>query len=217
MTSNTLSQSQPWELATYTLKPPLNRVLGVSTVTLQGGAVPEYHVIPNMARMQAAGVTVLDLTNAIQNANIVHSPGLYEQDHQLILALVGAQAHDIDSLKQLAVKTTARGAPVRVGDVAAVEPGTLPVYTAVRANNLPAVLLNIARQPSSNNVSVADGVAAEMARLRTKLPAGVKIEPFYDHLQLVRESQNRLSVGFLYQPNVPRILNLVLPFPQWSG
>ena len=68
VTSNTLSQSQLWELATYTLKPPLNRVPGVSTVTIQGGAVPEYHVVPNMARMKAAGVTVLDLTNAIQTA-----------------------------------------------------------------------------------------------------------------------------------------------------
>ena len=188
VTSSTLSQSQLWELATYTLKPPLNRVLGVSTVTIQGGAVPEYHVLPNMARMQAAGVTVLDLTNAIQTANIVDSPGLYEQDHQLVLALVGAQAHDIDSLKQLAVKTTAGGAPVRVGDVAAVETGTMPVYTAVRADNQPAVLLNIARQPSSNTVSVADGVAAEIAQLRSKLPAGVKIEPFYDQSQIVRES-----------------------------
>ena len=101
---------------------------------------------------------------------------------------MGAQAHDIDSLKQLAVKTTAGGAPVRVGDVAAVEPGTMPVYTAVRANNQPAVLLNIARQPSSNTVSVADGVAAEVAQLWTKLPAGVKIEPFYDQSQIVRES-----------------------------
>ena len=188
VTSNTLSQSQLWELATYTLKPPLNRVLGVSTVTIQGGAVPEYHVIPNMARMQAAGTTVLDLTNAIQTANSVDSPGLYEQDHQLILALVGAQAHDIDGLKQLAVKTTAGGAPIRVGDVAAVEPGTMPVYTAVRANNQPAVLLNIARQPSSNTVSVADGVAAEVALLRTKLPMGVRIEPFYDQSHIVRES-----------------------------
>ena len=188
VTSISLSQSQLWELATYTLKPPLNRVLGVSTVTIQGGAVPEYHVVPNMARMQAAGVTVLDLTNAIQTANIIDSPGLYEQDHQLVLALVGAQAHDVESLKQLAVKTTAGGAPVRVGDVAAVGLGTMPVYTAVRANDQPAVLLNIARQPNSNTVSVADGVAAEVAQLRTKLPAGVKIEPFYDQSQIVRES-----------------------------
>ena len=188
LTSSTLSQSQLWELATYTLKPPLNRVVGVSTVTIQGGGVPEFHVIPNMARMQAAAVTILDLTNAIQTANIVDSPGLYEQDHQLVLALVGAQAHDVDGLKQLAVKTTSSGAPVRVGDVAAVEPGVMPVYTEVRANNQPAVLLNIARQPSSNTVSVADEVAAEVARLRAKLPPGVKIEPFYDQSQIVRES-----------------------------
>ena len=188
LTSSTLSQSQLWELATYTLKPPLNRVVGVSTVTIQGGGVPEFHVIPNMARMQAAAVTILDLTNAIQTANIVDSPGLYEQDHQLVLALVGAQAHDVDGLKQLAVKTTSSGAPVRVGDVAAVEPGVMPVYTEVRANNEPAVLLNIARQPSSNTVSVADEVAAEVDRLRAKLPPGVKIEPFYDQSQIVRES-----------------------------
>ncbi len=131
--------------------------------------------------------TILDLTNAIQTANIVDSPGLYEQDHQLILALVGAQAHDVDGLRQLAVKTTANGAPVRVGDVATVEPGVMPVYTEVRAGNQPAVLLNIARQPS-NTVSVADDVAAEVARLRAKLPAGVTIEPFYDQSQIVRES-----------------------------
>ena len=201
VTSKTLSQSQLWELATYTLKPPLNRVPGVSTVTIQGGAVPEFHVMPNMARMQAAGVTILDLTGAIQTANIIDSPGLYEQDHQLVLALVGAQAHDLDSLKQLAVKTTSNGAPVRVGDVAAVEPGVMPVYTAVRANNQPAVLLNLARQPSSNTVAVADQVAAEVARLRTKLPAGVTIEPFYDQSQIVRESiksvRDAILVGLL--------------------
>ncbi|MGI4853101.1 MAG: efflux RND transporter permease subunit [Janthinobacterium lividum] len=188
LTSNTLSQSQLWELATYTLKPPLNRVIGVSTVTIQGGAVPEFHVIPNMARLQETGVTILDLTNAIQSANIVDSPGLYEQDHQLVLALVGAQAHDIEGLKQLAVKTTVGGAPVRVGDVARVEPGVLPVYTDVRADNRPAVLLNIARQPSSNTVAVADAVAAQVSQLRLKLPAGVRIAPFYDQSQIVRES-----------------------------
>ena len=188
LTSNTLSQTQLWELATYTLKPPLNRVNGVSTVTIQGGAVPEFHVVPNLAKLQAAGVTILDLTNAIQSSNIIDSPGLYDQDHQLVLALVGAQAHDIESLRQLAVKTTASGAPVRVGDVAQVVPATMPVYTAVRADGKPAVLLNIARQPSSNTVAVADGVAAEIDTLRQALPQGVTIAPFYDQSQIVRES-----------------------------
>src|SRR5439155_4668569 len=107
-------------LATYTLQPPLNRVNGVSTVVVQGGQIPEFHVVPNMAKMQAAGVTVLDLTSAIGTANIIDSPGLYEENHQLVLALVGAQSHDTDELQQLTVKTTAAGAPVRVGDIATV-------------------------------------------------------------------------------------------------
>ncbi len=188
LTSSTLSQTQLWDLATYTLKPPLNRVAGVSTVTIQGGQVPEFHVVPNLARLQSSGVTILDLVNAIQNSNIIDSPGLYEQDHQLVLGLVGAQAHDIDGLKQLSVKTTSGGTEVKVGDVADVVEGTLPVYTAVRADDQPAVLLNIARQPSSNTVAVADGVAAEIADLQAKLPAGTTLKPFYDQSQIVRES-----------------------------
>ena len=188
VTSSTLSQTQLWDLATYTLKPPLNRVSGVSTVTIQGEQVPEFHVVPNLARLQAAGVTILDLANAIQTSNIIDSPGLYEQDHQLVLGLVGAQAHDIDGLRQLTVKTTSNGVPVHVSDVADVVEGTMPVYTAVRADDQPAVLLNIARQPSSNTVAVADGVAAEIADLQAKLPAGTKLKPFYDQSQIVRES-----------------------------
>ena len=188
LTSNRLSQTQLWELATYQLKPPLNRVLGVSTVTVQGGQVPEYHIIPNMARMQTAGVTILDLANAVQASNIIDSPGLYEANHQLILGLVGAQAHDAEQLGHLVVKTTPGGAAVRVADVATVQHGVLPVYTAVTANDQPAVLLNITRQPSSNTVAVADAVAAQVQQLKKTLPAGVRLEPYYDQSELVRDS-----------------------------
>src|SRR3984957_20913237 len=153
LSSETLSPTQLWELATYQLKPPLNRVNGVSTVTVRGGKVPEFHLTPNLSRMQAAGVTILDLANAVQASNIIDSPGLYEANHQLILGLVGAQVHDAEHLSQLVVKMTPGGAPVRVSDVATVQPGTLPVYTTVTANGRPSVLLNIARQPSSNTVA----------------------------------------------------------------
>ena len=188
LTSDTVPQTQLWELATYDLKPPLNRVLGVSTVTVQGGQVPEFGVTPNLPLLAVNGVTVTDLVNAIQASNIVDSPGLYEANHQLILGLVGAQVHDVAGLRELVVKTTAAGAPVRVADVASVEPSTLPVYTTVTANGKNAVLINIARQPSSNTVAVADAVNAEITQLRQKLPPGVKLEPFYDQSQLVRDS-----------------------------
>src|SRR6185437_10524306 len=116
------------------------------------------------------------------------SPGLYEANHQLILGLIGAQAHSAEELGNLVVKTTPAGAPVRVADVASVEPSTQPVYTMVMANGKPSVLINIARQPASNTVAVANAIAAEITLLRAKLPPGVKLEPFYDQSELVRES-----------------------------
>ncbi len=188
LTSDRLSQTQLWEIATYQLKPPINRVQGVSTVTIQGGKVPEYHIIPNMARMQTAGVTILDMVNAVQASNIIDSPGLYEANHQLILGLVGAQAHDAHDLGGLVVKTTASGSAVRVSDVATVQPGVLPVYTTVTADNKSAVLLNITRQPASNTVAVADAVAVQIEQLKRNLPAGVQLKPYYDQSELVRES-----------------------------
>ncbi len=186
--ANTVSQTALWQIATYDLKPPLNRVAGVSTVVVQGGKVPEFHIVPDPARLQTTGVTVLDLVNAVQTSNIIDSPGLYEADHQLILGLVGAQAHDVGQLGQLIVKTTASGAPVRISDVATLGPATLPVYTAVDADSKPSVLLNITRQPSSNTVAVADAVAAEITQLSKTLPPGIHLTPFYDQSELVRES-----------------------------
>src|SRR3984957_11592458 len=185
---DTVSQTRLWEIATYDLKPPLNRVQGVSTVTVQGGQIPEFHIVPNLSRLQAAGVTLLELVNAVQESNIIDSPGLYEANHELILALIGAQAHSAAELSNLVVKTSPGGAPIRVADIATVEPSTMPVYTAVTADGKPAVLLNIARQPSGNTVAVARGVAAEIDQLQSKLPPGVRLKAFYDQSELVRES-----------------------------
>src|ERR1700738_2459922 len=134
LTSDTVSPTQLWEIATYDLRPPLNRVNGVSTVIVQGGQIREYHIIPNLARLQASGVTLTELVAGVQTSNIIDSPGLYEENHQLTLGLIGAQAPDAAQLGNLVVKTTAGGAPVRVADVATVQPATMPVYTKVTAH-----------------------------------------------------------------------------------
>ncbi len=201
LTSDTVPQTQLWQIATYNLKPPLNRVYGVSDVVVQGGQVPEFQVMPNLAQLQAAGVTIGDLVNGIQASNEVESPGLYEANHQLVLGLVGSQVHDLAEIRQLVIKTTPGGAPVHVGDVAAVEPSVKPVYTIVTANGKNAVLLNIARQPTSDTVAVADAVAGQVAQLRKKLPPGVNLEVFYDQSQLVRDSiksvRDAIGIGLL--------------------
>jgi CzcA family heavy metal efflux pump len=201
LTSDSIPPDKLWETANYDLKPRLNRQAGVSTVVVQGGQVPEFHIVPNLALLASSGVTITDLVNAVEASNIVDSPGLYEANHQLILGLVGAQVHDVEQIRQLVVKTTPAGAPVRVADVATVEQSTEPVYTTVTANGKPAVLINIARQPASNTVSVANGVAKEVKQLRKTLPPGVKLQPFYDQSQLVRDSiasvRDAIFIGLL--------------------
>ena len=52
-------------MATYEIKPRLNRVNGVSTVVVQGGQEPEFHIIPDPAKLLTAGVTVTDILEAL--------------------------------------------------------------------------------------------------------------------------------------------------------
>jgi CzcA family heavy metal efflux pump len=216
LTSSTVSQTRLWELATYELKPPLNRLDGVSTVVVQGGQVPEFQIIPNTAKLIAASLTISDLVNAIQQTNIVQSPGLYEANHQLILGLVGDQATNLQQLSAISVKATSAGVPIHLSDVAQVTAATEPVYTIVTSNGQAAVLINIARQPDSNTVAVADEVAAEIAQLRANLPAGVTIEPFYDQSQLVRESIASVRDAILIGLVLAAII-LVLFLRDWTS
>src|SRR5271165_1583879 len=150
LTSDTVPQTQLWTMATYDLKPRLNRLDGVASVIVQGGQEPEFHITPDPAKLLAANVTVGDVLDAVRRTNLIDSPGLLPQNHQLYLALVDGQVKDPTQLGQIVIKTTQTGVPVRIGDVAAVAPGVKPVYTIVTANGKPAVLLNINRQPDSN-------------------------------------------------------------------
>ena len=188
LTSDTVPQTQLWELATYEMKPRLNRLNGVSTVLVQGGQVPEFQITPDASKLLRAQVTVPQILAAVGTTNLIASPGLLEQNHQLFLALVDAQAHAASEISGTVVKTTPTGVPVRIGDVADVHPSVEPVYTIVTANGKPAVLLSINRQPTSNTVQVADEVHAEMEQLKQTLPSGVAISSYYDQSDIVKSS-----------------------------
>ena len=188
LTSESIPQTQLWELATYELKPRLNRLDGVSTVIVQGGQQPEFHIIPDSAKLLTAGITVNDILEAARRTNIIDSPGLLERNHQLFLGLVNAQVHNPEELANIVIKTTQAGVPVRIGDVAPVERGVKPLYTVVTANGKPAVLLNINRQPQSNTMEVAAAVHQEVERIRKVLPKGIEIRPFYDQSIIVGDS-----------------------------
>jgi CzcA family heavy metal efflux pump len=188
LTSNSIPQTALWEMATYDIKPRLNRQPGVSSISVQGGQVPEFQVQPDPAKMIQTATTVPNILDAIAHTNMIDSPGLIEANHQLILSLVTGQTKTPAEIGNIVVKTTPAGTPVHIGDLGSVTPSVMPVYTVVTANGRPAVLLNIYRQPISNTVIVANAVHAEIDQIRKGLPKGVEIRPFYDQSELVTDS-----------------------------
>jgi CzcA family heavy metal efflux pump len=188
VTSATVPQTQLWELATYEIKPQLNRLDGVSTVLVQGGQEPEFYITPDPAKLLTANVTVTDILETMRRTNLIDSPGLFERNHQLVLGLVSGQAHTPEQIADAVIKTTPAGIPVRIGDVTAVSRNVKPVYTIVTADGKPAVLLSINRQPGSNTVQVADEVHAEILQIQKTLPPGIQIQPYYDQSIIVGDS-----------------------------
>jgi multidrug efflux pump subunit AcrB len=215
LTSDTVPPSKLWEIATYDIKPRVNRLDGVATVIVQGGRVPEFQVTPDPARLPASGVTVTEILDAIRRTNLIDSPGLIESEHHMVLGLVSGQVRNADEIGHIVVKTTAAGVPVRIGDVATVAPSVAPVYTMVTANGKPAVLLNVSRQPDSNTLQVANEVHQLIQQLVPTLPPGVHLEPFYDQSTIVRDSissvRDAVLVGILLSSIV-----LVLFLRDWG-
>ena len=188
LTSDTVPQTQLWELATYDLKPRLSRLDGVSSVLVQGGQEPEFYIQPDSAKLLTAGVTVTDILDAMKRTNLIDSPGLFERNHQLVLGLISGQVRTPEEIAASVIKATPAGVPVRIGDVASVIPGVKPVYTIITANGKPAVLLNVNRQPDSNTMDVASEVHDALTDIRKTLPPGITVEPFYDQSIIVGQS-----------------------------
>ena len=187
LTSDKVPQTQLWEIATYDLKPILNRLNGVATVLIQGGQTPEFEVTPDPAKMLRARVGLQDILDAVNKTNIIDSPGLLSRNHQLFLALVTAQVQTPEQIGDIVIKSV-NDVPVRIRDIGSVASSTQPVYTVVTANGKPAVLISVNRQPDSNTVQVADEVHQEIETLRSGLPAGVDLSVFYDQSNIVKDS-----------------------------
>jgi len=187
-TADNLEQTKLWEMVTYEIKPRLNRLDGVSTVLIQGGQEPEFHIVPDPAKLLVAGVTVTDILESVRRTNLIDSPGLLEEHHQLVLGLINGQVRTPEQIAGVVIKTTQSGISVHIGDVATVTPAVKPVYTVVTANGRPSLLININRQPNSNTVQVANEVHAEIDRIRQTLPKGIRIQPFYDQSLIVNQS-----------------------------
>jgi len=208
LTSDTRDLASLRDIANYTIRPQLARLPGVATVGVAGGKNREFHVTIDPDRLVAHNVSVQQVVDAVHNSNIIVSPGLIEENHQLELALVSGQAVKPDDLNGIVVATV-NNAPVTLADVASVGAGVEPEYTLVTAHpGKPAVLLNINRQPDANTVAVVDEVKAELAAMRGQIPKDIKIAPYYDQSLLVRDAMSSVRDSIL----IGLLLSVVILF-----
>jgi len=188
------------DIANYTIRPQLARLPGVATVGVAGGKVREFHVTLDPERLVAHNVSAQQVVDAVHNSNIIVSPGLIDENHQLELALISGLAKKPEELNSIVVATV-NNAPVTLADVATVGAGVEPQYTMVTAAGRPAALVNINRQPDANTVAVVDEVKAELAVMSGQIPKDVRLAAYYDQSLLVRESmksvRDAIIIGLL--------------------
>jgi len=200
LTSEKRDQATLTDLATYVVRPQLARLPGVAIVGVAGGKTSEFHVTIDPERLTAHNVSAQQVVEGIRNSNVIVSPGLIEENHQLELALISGQAKRPDELNDIVVATV-NNAPVKVSDVATVAPGVEPQYTIVTADGHPAALVNINRQPDANTVAVVDEVKKALTALRGQLPKDVRVAAYYDQSLLVRDAitsvRDSILVGLL--------------------
>ncbi len=200
LTSDKRDESTLRDIATYVIRPQLARLPGVAIVGVAGGKAREFHVRIDPDRLAAHNVSVIQVTDAIRASNIIVSPGLIEENHQLELALVSGQATKPEELNNIVVATV-NNAPVTVADVATVTGGVEPQYTMVTADGHPAALVNVNRQPDANTVAVVDEVQKTLTAIRGQIPGDVRVSAYYDQSLLVRDSissvRDSIIIGLL--------------------
>jgi len=196
VTSDKRDQATLTDLASYVIRPQLARLPGVAIVGVAGGKTREFHITIDPEKLTAHNVSAQQVAEAIRNSNIIVSPGLIEENHQLELALISGQARRPDELNGIVVATV-NNAPVLVSDVATVSPGVEPQYTIVTADGHPAALVNINRQPDANTVAVVDNVKAALNAMRGQIPKDVRVAAYYDQSLLVRDSINSVRDSIL--------------------
>ncbi len=187
LSSDVLSASELTSLADETVRRRLETVDGVGEVQLAGGLEREIRVYLDPAQMQALGVSVNDVTGALQRQNLEMPAGRLERGDLEHLVRVAGRISDPAQFAEIIIANR-NGQPIRLGQVARVEDGTEEERSLAFVNGQRAVSLDIRKISGANTVAVADGVIAAIEKLREELPAGTEIQVVRDNSQYIRQS-----------------------------
>ena len=196
MTSPTRSTAELWEKAYYEIAPRLYRLPGVAETRIVGGRPPEYHVLVDPQKLNAYGIPLTRVVEAIRKTNLIGPAGMIQENYKLYLTTVTGLLRHREQIENIVVSVNG-GTPVLVKNLAKVVAGEKPVYNIVTADGLPAVLVNVLQQPDGNAVAIADAVNRELQRIKKELPPDVNLAIFYDQSILIRDSIGSVAESIL--------------------
>jgi len=187
LTSSNRSIMSLWETANYELKPRFLQIPGIARVEIIGGREPEFHVVVDPVKLQAAGLGLLDVSDALTKNNLFAPAGMMEENYHLYLTTVDGRVHSAADIEDLVIAV--RGShPVQVRDVARVERGPKPVFQSITAQGRESVLLNIMSQADGSTLDIASALKSKLEQLRQELPPDMQLAFFYDQSLFVRDS-----------------------------
>ena len=197
VTSPSRDLTDLWELARYKLKLRFLQIPGVARVDLVGGRAPEYHVVVDPTRLEAAGLTLTQITDALVKNNLIEPAGMHEENHHLYLTVTDGRLRTAGDIENLTVAVV-NGHPTPLKDIARIERGPEPVFNIVTADGVNAVLLNVRSQPDGSTLEIARTLQGDIGILRKELPPDVKLAFFYDQSVIVRASVQSVWEAILF-------------------
>jgi CzcA family heavy metal efflux pump len=192
LSSHNRSPIELRQLATYTVKPFLSQVDGVSEVRVIGGKVKEYWLVLNPQKMSSLGVTPDVISNALAQTNFVKSGGYLSDYKRMYLTITNATINTKDDLENMVISND-RKRVIQIKDVADVQISEGIDYTRINANGQDGVLVAVIKQPGANLVSVSSDMDQKVQDLQKILPSDVTIKPYYVQADFVNDAIKSVS------------------------
>jgi len=187
LSSPTLPLLKVEDLADTTFAQKISQLSGVGLVSISGGQRPAVRIQANPTALASYGLSLEDLRTALGAANVDQAKGTFDGLHQAYTIGANDQLLSSDGYRPIIIAYR-NGAPVRVRDVANVIDGVENAKQAAWANQNPAVILNIQRQPGANIIAVVDRVKKLLPQLQSALPAAVQVDILTDRTTTIRAS-----------------------------
>jgi multidrug efflux pump len=187
LTSQTSSLREMSDLADTLIAQRLSQVTGVGSVSVQGGIKPAVRIQADLARLAAYGMGPEDLRVAIVAANVAGPKGALDGTHQSYTIGANDQILAADAYRDIIVAYR-NGAPVVLGDVARIVDGLENNRVGGWYQGVPAVIVDIKRQPGANVIETVRLIQRELPRLQRATPAGVKLAVVHDRTHTIRAS-----------------------------